>query len=208
MTSANIDDNSSSTAPGGSTSPADRISNALPGLPSEAHHCPDCRISYQTITIEAALDAVASLPAAVVGAISLIPAAFHRQRAAPSTWSIVEYACHLRDVFATSTIRLYRSRTEVHPVLEPMFNDLRARRFGYNNLDLDAVLAELAANAAGFRDEAGRVKPPDWQRIVTRLSGEDRTARWLVRNAMHEGVHHLGDIVATGRSMAAAEQGS
>jgi hypothetical protein len=33
-----------------------------------------------------------------------------------------------------------------------------------------------------------------WDRIATRLPGEDRTARWLVRQAMHEGVHHLGDI--------------
>jgi hypothetical protein len=26
------------------------------------------------------------------------------------------------------------------------------------------------------------------------LPDEDRTALWLVRQAMHEGVHHLGDI--------------
>jgi hypothetical protein len=33
-----------------------------------------------------------------------------------------------------------------------------------------------------------------WDRIATRLHGEQRTARWLVRQAMHEGVHHLADI--------------
>jgi hypothetical protein len=37
-------------------------------------------------------------------------------------------------------------------------------------------------------------KDGDWDRIATRLPGEDRTARWLVRQAMHEGIHHLGDI--------------
>lgn len=36
-----------------------------------------------------------------------------------------------------------------------------------------------------------------WDRLVTRLPGEHRTARWLVRQAMHEGQHHLDDISKT-----------
>jgi hypothetical protein len=106
----------------------------------------------------------------------------------------VEYVCHLRDVYANSTIRLHRIRTENGPVLEPMLNDLRARRFRYNERDLRAVLDELAATAAGFLDETRRLTGADWERTATRLPGERRTARWLVRHAAHEGVHHLRDI--------------
>jgi len=29
---------------------------------------------------------------------------------------------------------------------------------------------------------------------VVRQPGEERTARWLLRNAAHEGRHHLADI--------------
>jgi hypothetical protein len=75
-----------------------------------------------------------------------------------------------------------------------MFNDLRARRFRYNDCDFDATLVEVAAAAAGFCEQVGRTDDGDWDRIATRLPGEDRTALWLVRQAMHEGVHHLGDI--------------
>ncbi|WP_197498878.1 DinB family protein, partial [Mycobacterium sp. E3298] len=63
-----------------------------------------------------------------------------------------------------------------------------------NDCDIDATLAELAAAVAGFLDEVARAKGQDWDRTGTRLPGERRTARWLVRQAMHEGVHHLGDI--------------
>ncbi len=78
--------------------------------------------------------------------------------------------------------------------MEPMFNDLRARRFRYNGCDFEATLGELAAAAAGFCEQVACTEEGDWDRIATRLPGEDRTARWLVRQAMHEGVHHLGDI--------------
>jgi hypothetical protein len=98
----------------------------------------------------------------------------------------------VRDVYVSFTIRLHRVRTEHEPALEPMFNDLRARRFRYNDCDIEATLGELAASTAGFRDEVRRTE--DWDRVGSRLPGERRTARWLVRQAMHEGVHHLADI--------------
>jgi len=76
-----------------------------------------------------------------------------------------------------------------------MLNDLRARRFRYNERSVDAVLDELGATAAGFCEEVARME--QWDRLVTRLPGEHRTARWLVRQAMHEGQHHLDDISKT-----------
>jgi hypothetical protein len=106
----------------------------------------------------------------------------------------VEYACHLRDVYITYTIRLHRVRTEDRPVLEPMLNDLRARRFRYNERDPHPVLDELAATVRGFLDEVARMPETGWARTATRLTGEQRTARWMVRQAAHEGEHHLRDI--------------
>jgi DinB superfamily len=108
--------------------------------------------------------------------------------------SVIEYVCHLRDVYITYTIRLHRTRTEDRPTLEPMFNDLRARRFRYNERDVETVIDELASATAGFCDEVACNSGDDWDRTASRLPGEQRTALWLVRQAMHEGVHHLGDI--------------
>ncbi len=85
-----------------------------------------------------------------------------------------------------------------------MFNDLRARRFRYLDYDVYAVLDELAATAAGFCEEAARIQSDQWERVGSRLPSEERTARWLVRQAMHEGQHHLDDIRRTAQRLSRA----
>ncbi|MGE2813984.1 DinB family protein [Mycobacterium heidelbergense] len=171
---------------------------SLPPLAAEDHVCDGCSIAYQGIRIDDAVGVIAGIPDAARDAVRALPAEARRVRPSPEVWSAAEYLCHLRDVYVAFTIRLYRVRTEDKPALEPMFNDLRARRFRYNECDIEATLDELARAAAGFRDEIARVRDDGWDRVATRLPGEQRTARWLVRQAMHEGVHHLGDIRGIG----------
>lgn len=129
-----------------------------------------------------------------------VPAERWRRRPCAGGWSALEYACHLRDVHIVYSIRLHRVRTEDRPVLEPMLNDLRARRFRYNQHDMAAVLGELELLAPGLVEEADRFEGTDWDRVATRLPGEERTARWLLRQAAHEGVHHARDINALAAS--------
>jgi hypothetical protein len=174
--------------------------NAVPPLPAEDHTCDACGLAYPEITVEYAAQAVAELPAALREAVVAVPAEKRHTRPDPGVWSVTEYVCHLRDIYVTYTIRLHRTRTEEQPALEPMLNDLRARRFRYNERDVGPVLDELAATAAGCAGEIARAGPRDWDRVATRLPGEQRTARWLVRQAMHEGVHHLDDIRRVGRA--------
>lgn len=163
-------------------------------LAAEDHDCPSCRISYADLTVEAASRMLEDLPDAASIAAAEVPQRRLRVMPDPGTWSPVEYLCHLRDVAMTSTIRLYRARTEERPVLEPMFNDLRARRFRYGEADAAGVLVELGRVVEGLVDEIARVRDDGWERTVTRLPGEERTVRWLVRNAAHEGRHHLEDL--------------
>jgi uncharacterized damage-inducible protein DinB len=166
----------------------------LPPLAAEDHVCDVCALVYSETSIEDAVRAVGDVPAAVRDAVRAVPPNALRRRPGPLVWTVAEYVCHLRDVYMTFTIRLHRTRYEDRPALEPMFNDLRARRFRYNECDLAAVLDELAAAALGFGEEVASMEEQDWDGVATRLPGEQRTARWLVRQAMHEGVHHLGDI--------------
>jgi len=173
----------------------------LPPLATEDHVCDACALAYPEQGIGDAVSVIAGLPATVREAVGAIPPELHRVRPGPGVWSVAEYVCHLRDVYISFTIRLHRVRTEHEPALEPMFNDLRARRFRYNDRDLAAMLDELEAAAAGFCDEVARTGEHDWGRVGTRLPGEQRTARWLVRQAMHEGVHHLGDIRTIGEGL-------
>lgn len=167
---------------------------AIPPLPGERHICVDCRLAYSDLDIAAAVELISGIPSRCRALITAIPPERLRNRPAAGGWSVTEYACHLRDVYVTSTIRLHRARTEDRPALEPMLNDLRAKRFRYNDANIDAVLDELASAVDGCIEEVGRFGQADWQRVVTRLPGEHRTARWLVRHAAHEGVHHVADI--------------
>lgn len=172
----------------------------LPPLAGEDHVCQTCALVYTGITIERAVGDITELPAAVRAAVSVIPGEAQRLRRHPAEWTVAEYVCHLRDVYVASTIRLHRIHTEDRPALEPLFNDLRAARFRYNERELTAVIDELASAIAGFLEEAALVSGPDWDRAATRLPGETRTARWILRQAMHEGIHHLADIRRIGSS--------
>jgi hypothetical protein len=89
---------------------------------------------------------------------------------------------------------LHRSRTEDCPALEPMFNAVRAARFGYNDLGPQHVLSELYAYGRGLRAEIAGLTAADLTRPVRRHPDEQRSALWLVRQAAHETVHHIGDM--------------
>ncbi|MGH7921686.1 MAG: DinB family protein [Candidatus Dormibacteraceae bacterium] len=137
---------------------------------------------------------MATLPDRYRKTMSGLPGRTLRARPAPTVWSPLEYLCHVRDVFVTHLIRLYRARTEDDPALEPMYNDLRSARLRYNERDVAATLDELEAAVEGLLEESERFRPDDWSRVVHRLAGERRTAAWLLRNATHEGLHHLQDL--------------
>ncbi|GAA4915213.1 DinB family protein [Actinomycetospora succinea] len=162
----------------------------LPPLAAEDHEC--CGLRYAELSVAEACEILAAVPARARAAVAAVE---HRHgRPADGVWSVAEYVCHLRDVAMTFTIRLHRARTEDRPALEPMFNDLRARRFRYDDHDVDAVLDQLDVVTPGLLDEVARFGDADWDRTVTRLPHEERTARWLLRQAAHEGVHHVRDI--------------
>ena len=171
----------------------------LPPLAAEDHVCQACGLAYADLDVANAPAQLADLLGTFEQVVRAVPAEVRPRRPEPSVWSPAEYACHVRDVLVTYTIRLHRARREDRPVLEPMYNDLRASRFGYRHADVPAIVDQTRAAAEGLTAEIGRLSPADWGRTVTRLPGEERTARWLVRQALHEVRHHTTDI----RSVAA-----
>jgi uncharacterized damage-inducible protein DinB len=164
--------------------------------------CSICGFDYHTLSVTRALRSIAGLPQQIRAAALAVPVSDRTRRPDPTTWSVTEYVCHVRDVLVVSTVRLHRTRTETNPVLEPMLNDLRARRFRYYQRALEPVLTELTPLAEGLCEEVEEFSAHEWNRTATRRPGETRTARWLVRHAVHEGVHHVGDIRAVGRRVA------
>lgn len=178
--------------------PADDPRTALPPLAGEEHVCASCPLAFADHDVDRAIAVIAEVPAQARRLFGSLDEAAVRRRP-PGLWSAVEYLCHVRDVYATFTIRLHRARTEDDPALEPMLNDLRARRFGYRDAAVEPALDQLQAHVNGFLAEVARVRPDEWARPVHRLPDEHRTALWLVRQAAHEGVHHLRDIAEVSR---------
>jgi Mycothiol maleylpyruvate isomerase N-terminal domain len=167
---------------------------AVPPLAAEDHVCVECGTDYRALDVDDVREIVAGVPGRARALWDGTADELWRPHPGQPGWCAAEYLCHVRDVFATFMIRLHRARTEDDPALEPMLNDLRARRFDYRAAALEPVLDQLDAHVRGFLAELDRVRDDGWLRRVHRYPGEHRTVRWLARQAAHEGRHHLLDI--------------
>lgn len=171
----------------------------LPPLFAEHYTCDGCGLAYDAVTVDGGVRLVDAVVAELPGILAGMDRTRLRRRSSPDEWSPIEYACHVRDVLASSTVRLHRGLTEDGPAVEPLYAGLRAERFGYSWASVDSVVEGLRAHARGFADEAAQVPPDAWDRTVSRRPDEVRTLRWLVRQAAHECVHHRDDIVRLSR---------
>jgi hypothetical protein len=116
-----------------------------------------------------------------------------RQRPAPDTWSALEYAAHVRDVFDNYRRWIGQILHDDRPVLEgPAPDDLAAER-RYNHDDPAEVVEALGANAERLAALVETVPADGWDRVGMRR-GEERSVRLHARRAVHEGSHHLLDI--------------
>lgn len=123
-----------------------------------------------------------------------------RTRPEPEVWSALEYAAHVRDVFASYEGWVRLILAEDRPTLEGLGPDELAVERRYIEEDPTAVADSLAGNAERLAATLETVDQPGWVRIGLRR-GDERSVLFTARRAVHEGIHHLLDI---GRSMRAA----
>jgi hypothetical protein len=166
----------------------------LPPLAGTDHICPSCSMSYVDVTPAAAMAIIRALPSRYRSTVAPLPDELVRRRPDAQTWSVIEYACHVRDVNIAFADRIRLALVEDHPTFEPLGNDRRAERFRYGAADVAGTLDELELAADRFVELVATLGADDWQRAARRLPGEDRDVLWMVRQTAHEGVHHLGDI--------------
>jgi DinB superfamily len=118
-----------------------------------------------------------------------------RRRPAAATWSALEYAAHLRDVFLTLRDRLVIGLVEDDPTFKPLYRDERVDLGLYAAETTGGTAAELEAAAAMFTrvfeaigdDQLGR--PVQFGYPPT-----TRSLLWLGQQVVHEAEHHRGDI--------------
>jgi hypothetical protein len=160
-------------------------------------HCDDCGLVYASIFRADIPNAIAAFGEEYRRRLILDPVVL-RARPSPEVWSVLEYSCHVRDVFEVQRSRLELALTEPVPTFTPMGRDERVTRDRYNEQapelvadQLDHAAAAIAAEFAGLRDD-------QWERtgIYNWPTTSERTMTWLGQHTIHEGRHHLRDIDA------------
>jgi hypothetical protein len=131
-----------------------------------------------------------------------------RTRPGSRTWSALEYACHVRDVFLIQRERVYLTLVEDCPSLAPMYREERASLARYAAEEPNDVGRELKMAAELLARAFEGLDQTQWQRrcIYNFPEARERTVLWLGRHAVHEGEHHLRDVDAALRSAAATSR--
>nr|WP_202388112.1 methyltransferase domain-containing protein [Nocardioides flavescens] len=114
-----------------------------------------------------------------------------------STWSALEYACHVRDVHRTMAGRLALLLAEDDPTFADWDQDATAVEEGYDRQDPAVVGPEVleAAEAAGSAYDALRdADESTWSRRGRRSNGSVFTVDTLARYHLHDVVHHAHDV--------------
>ena len=123
-----------------------------------------------------------------------------RRRPQPETWSAVEYAAHVADVFRIFAERVRRCRLEDDPELGWWDQDAFAVEGRYNERSAADVRAAVADGAVALALALPRLDDAaSWERPGTRRGQERFTVDSLARFALHESAHHRLDARRSAR---------
>ncbi|MEA3078530.1 MAG: hypothetical protein QOF60_3438, partial [Actinomycetota bacterium] len=98
-----------------------------------------------------------------------------RRRPAPETWSALEYAAHVRDVFFNYDRWVQQILAEDRPELEGPGPEALAVERKYNDDDPVAVVDALAANAEALAVTFENIPSDGWDRVGVRWGHEERS---------------------------------
>lgn len=119
-----------------------------------------------------------------------------RDRPAPTTWSPLEYSCHVRDVCRIFDERTRLMLTEIDPGFANWDQDATALEERYWEQDPAQVAADLATAATQLSRTYAAVPADAWGRTGRRSNGSAFTVTTLGRYLLHDLVHHLWDVGA------------
>jgi hypothetical protein len=116
------------------------------------------------------------------------------ERPDEDTWSALEYACHVRDVFSLFDQRLNLMLDTDNARFENWDQDRTAVEKDYANADPAVVSAELTAEGQQIAESFAGVREADWGRKGLRSNGSEFTVLTLAQYFLHDVVHHLHDV--------------
>ena len=154
--------------------------------------CDDCGFVADKVDPTDALVGLRSFPARWRSALAIHlddadPEAILTGRPTPNDWSALDHAGHVRDVLHALDIRVQRVLREDEPVLPETHITPPS---GANEQGMAVVLAALTLSADQFAETVLGIDELSWYRRGRR-AGTLVSALDLVREAVHEGSHHL-----------------
>ena len=117
-------------------------------------------------------------------------------RPAPTTWSPLEYGCHVRDVNRTMGGRLELMLADDGARFANWDQDATAIEDRYWEQDPATVADELAAAAEQAATTLDGVTGGQWQRRGVRSNGSQFTVETFAVYFLHDVEHHLYDVGA------------
>ncbi|HEY1828684.1 MAG TPA: DinB family protein [Acidimicrobiales bacterium] len=117
-----------------------------------------------------------------------------RLRTHPDRWSVLEYSCHVRDVFGLFDQRLALMLTMDDPLFANWDQDETALAERYDQQDPMQVSVQLATAAETLARSFESVDPPQWDRSGRRSDGAVFTVTTFARYFIHDPLHHLFDV--------------
>lgn len=155
--------------------------------------CPECGFDSSTLPREQIVALIEAngraWPSLLEGSPPLL-----RQRAPDDQWSVLEYACHVRDVFQRYDERLQLMLGQENPIFANWDQDRSAVDDRYNEQDPGVVATQIvvAADRLGvsFRSVTGK----SWERRGRRSDGAQFTVDSFGRYMIHDPIHHLHDV--------------
>jgi len=160
--------------------------------------CRQCGFVYEDLPLTAIPGAIGDFASTYREAFAGSDRLTVTRRIDPATWSALEYACHVRDVFLVQRDRVVMAQVLERPQVIPMSRDERVSICRYDSQPLPDVLDQLAMAVGLCALVFEGLTPTGWARqlVYNWPTSEVRDVIWVGRNAVHEGVHHLGDVEA------------
>jgi len=157
--------------------------------------CTECGYDYGSVR---AADAPGQIRSAANELVTVLsdadPAALAR---APSeTWSVLEYAGHVRDVLVVQRERVLMARSNGGQATRPMARDERVRWGEYADCTAEQLRVELVQAAEWLAHSLDLLTEEDWSRTLVYNYPEpaERSLEWLATHTVHELVHHRQDV--------------
>ncbi len=155
--------------------------------------CPDCGFDAAGLSRESiSVEVLASTPRWQ----SALRRADACVRPDPTTWSVLEYACHIRDVHTIFAQRARLILESDNPEFENWDQDQTALAARYWAQRADVVAAELDVAAGRAADAFTALSAAQWSRVGRRSNGSVFTTETLGKYYLHDVVHHLHDVGA------------